>query len=68
MNKWALALWLTGIGWYIGLCIVLGAVAGLWLDSKFDTGPWLTFGGLTFGFLLALFGAYRMIRRAMKGM
>ncbi len=66
MKGWGLALRLLSIGWYIALCIVLGAFAGYWLDNKYDLGVWVIFVGLTLGLALALFGAYQMIRQAMK--
>ncbi len=61
MNRWQAALRLVGVGWYIGGCIVLGVIAGLWLDSKFHTEPWLVIVGLILGVFLAFYGVYRMI-------
>ncbi len=52
---------LMGVGWYIGVCIVLGVIAGLWLDNKFNTKPWLVIVGLILGVFLAFYGVYRMI-------
>ena len=49
------------MGWYIGVCIVLGVIAGLWLDNKFNTKPWLVIVGLILGVFLAFYGVYRMI-------
>lgn len=66
MNRWAAAFRLTGVGFYIAACILLGVFGGLWLDSKFDTEPWFTIGGLLFGLFLAVFGVYRMIRPLMN--
>ena len=62
MNNWLAALRLTGIGFYIAICILLGTGGGLWLDDKLDTGPWLLILGLVFGLLLSIFGVYRMLR------
>ena len=50
------------MGRYIGVCIVLGVLAGLWLDNKFNTKPWLVIAGLILGVFLAFYGVYRMIR------
>lgn len=50
-----------GIGWYIGGCIVLGVVGGLWLDNQFKTKPILVIVGLVVGIMVALYGTYRMI-------
>ncbi len=52
---------LVGVGWYIGVCIVLGVVAGLWLDNKFNTQPILVIVGLILGVIVAFYGVYRMI-------
>ena len=66
VSKWAVVLRFTGIGWYIGLCIALGAVGGIWLDGKFATEPWLTIIGLIAGVFVAFFGMYRMLEPAIK--
>ena len=57
---------LVGIGWYIPLCLVLGAFAGYKLDEKFDTSPWLAFVGLTVGLVIALVGVYLMVLPLLK--
>jgi F0F1-type ATP synthase assembly protein I len=59
MNKWLPALRVTGIGFYIATCIVGGALIGWWLGDK---RPLYTIIGLLAGLVLALYGAYRMIR------
>jgi ATP synthase protein I len=61
MRRWAAAMRLIGVGWYIGSCIVLGVVGGLWLDNKFSTRPILAIVGLILGIVLALYGVYRML-------
>jgi hypothetical protein len=66
MNRREVALRLIGVGWYVGLCITLGTAAGLWLDSKFATLPWLTLIGVGLGTFVAFFGLYRMILPAVK--
>ena len=37
---------LLGIGWYVGLCIAVGAVAGLWGDRALGLSPLLTLLGI----------------------
>jgi uncharacterized membrane protein YfcA len=60
MGRWRAALRLIGVGWYIAVCIILGAVAGLWLDSKLDTSLfWII--GLILGIVIAFYGVYRML-------
>jgi len=61
MKRWEAALRLVGVGWYIGICIVLGVLGGLWLDDKFDTTPILVIVGLILGIIIAMYGVYRMV-------
>ena len=61
MSRWETALRVVGVGWYIGICIVLGVWGGLWLDSKLNTRPILVIVGLILGIVVAFYGAYRMI-------
>ncbi len=56
-----MALRLVGMGWYVGICIVLGVVGGLWLDKKFNTEPTLVIVGLISGVVIAFYGVYHMI-------
>ena len=65
MDRWAAALRLTGIGFYIAACILIGVFAGLWLDDKLNTGPLFIILGLLLGLGLAIIGVYRMIRPLM---
>ncbi len=59
MNKWVPALRVTGIGFYIATCIAGGTLAGWWLGDKRAV---YTIIGLLAGLVLAVYGAYRMIR------
>jgi len=61
MFRWQAALRLIGVGWYVGGCIVLGVVGGLWLDKKFGTEPILVIVGLILGVIIAFYGVYRML-------
>ena len=61
MSRWEAAFKLVGLGWYVGTCIVLGVVGGLWLDNKFNTKPILVIVGLIVGIIIAFYGVYRMI-------
>jgi hypothetical protein len=47
---------LIGIGFYIGICIAVGAVGGRELDKLLDTGKLMTVSGLVLGVFLALYG------------
>ena len=44
----------------MGLSVVIGVLVGLWLDDRFDTGPWLLL--LFMGFGLA--AGFRAVMRA----
>jgi len=60
MGRWRAALKLVGVGWYVGICITLGLVAGHWFDSNLDTSLlWII--GLIFGIFMAFYGTYRML-------
>jgi ATP synthase protein I len=61
MNRWTAALRLTGVGFFIGISIVGGTFAGLWLDGKFNTSPIFILLGLFLGLVVAVYGVYRMI-------
>ncbi len=61
MRRWQSALRLIGIGWYVAGSILLGVLAGLWLDSKFDTKPLFVVAGLILGIIVAGYGVYRML-------
>ena len=52
---------LLGIGTYVALCIVLGTLAGRWLDGQFDTGNLLTVIGLFLGLVIAIYGALQQL-------
>ena len=61
MSRWAAALRLTGVGFFIGGSIVLGVIAGLWLDSRLNTSPILVLVGLFLGIVVAFWGVYQML-------
>jgi F0F1-type ATP synthase assembly protein I len=61
MSRWVAALRLVGVGFFIGGSILLGVLAGLWLDSKFNTSPILVFIGLFLGIVVAFWGVYQML-------
>ena len=66
MSRWTVALRLVGVGFFIGSSIVLGVVAGLWLDDQLNTSPTLGVVGLFLGILVAFYGVYRMLIPLMK--
>lgn len=62
MSRWVAALRLTGVGFFIGGCIVLGVLGGRWLDGKFSSGPVWTIVGLVLGIVVAFHGVYNMLQ------
>lgn len=61
MRQWQAALRLIGVGWYVAGSILLGVLAGLWLDNKFDTKPLFVAAGLILGIIVAGYGVYQML-------
>ena len=67
MNWWAVALRLTGLGWYIALCIVGGVLGGLGLDKLVGTLPLFTLVGTVLGSVVAFWGVYKMVLPVIYG-
>ena len=67
MNLMALALRLTGLGWYVAICIVVGVVGGLGLDKLVGTLPLFTLLGTGLGSIAAFWGLYKMIQPVLSG-
>lgn len=65
MNRWVEVLRLSGVGFYIGGCIVGGVYLGVWLDKKVDISPVFTLLGLGLGLFAAFYGTYRMLLPAL---
>jgi len=65
-KEWIRPLWfLTTIGWYVALSIVIPAGIGYWLDQpdQLGTHPLLTLIGFGLGTIAAFYGLYQMLRR-----
>ena len=56
-----------GLGWYVAASILLGTLAGFWLDQKIDSITFPLFGllGLLIGMIASFYGIYLM--RIKKG-
>lgn len=61
MPWWALALRLSGLGWYMAVCILAGVGVGVLLDRWIGSGFVFLLAGVLFGTILAFFGVYRMV-------
>ncbi len=57
---------LVGMGWYIATCLVLGILAGIWLDQALHLAPVFMLIGLAVGLGLAFMGMYRMLVNVVK--
>ncbi len=68
MPQWVIiALRLTGLGWYVAACIVLGVVGGVWLGQLTGQVALLTLTGTVLGSIIAFYGVYRMVLPAIYG-
>jgi hypothetical protein len=67
MPWWVLALRLTGLGWYIAICVVVGVLGGLGLDKLLDTLPIFTLVGTVLGSIVAFWGVYKMVLPILYG-
>lgn len=63
MQFLATAAWFAGMGWAIAISIVLGVIAGNWLDGRTATHPLFLLLGLVIGLALGLYSAGRMLVR-----
>lgn len=61
MKRRVAVLRMIGVGWFVGLSILLGVLGGLWLDGKFGTKPILVIVGLILGVVVAFYGVYQML-------
>ena len=62
MEKWALAFRVTGLGWYVVACVLVGVLGGLWLDDMAGTKVLFTLLGVLFGTVAAFYGLYKMVK------
>ena len=67
MAWWGVALRLTGLGWYVAACVVLGVVGGLALDRLVGTRAVFTLIGTVLGSVAAFWGVYKMILPVLYG-
>jgi F0F1-type ATP synthase assembly protein I len=49
------------IGLPFGVLVSSGALAGIWLDRRFDTAPWLTVTGVVVGAIGAFVNLVRVV-------
>jgi F0F1-type ATP synthase assembly protein I len=61
MSRWAAALRLVGVGFFVVGSILMGVLGGRWLDTRFNTEPLWILVGLFLGVAAAFYGVYRML-------
>jgi F0F1-type ATP synthase assembly protein I len=61
MPWWVLALRLSGLGFYIALCIVGGIVAGVLVDRALGSKVIFLLVGLMLGCASGFYGTYKMV-------
>ena len=66
MDRRLLALRLTGLGWYVATCIIIGVVGGVFLDKALGLKPLFTLLGILFGITSAFYGLFKMIQPLIK--
>ena len=66
MPRWVAAARLLGVGFFIGGCMVLGVLGGLWIDNKLSTEPVFIIVGLILGIIVAFYGVYQMLLPLLK--
>ena len=59
---------LVGIGWYVAICIGLGAIVGVWADKTLGTSPILSVLGTLVGVATSVLGMARMLTAVLKHM
>ena len=65
MLTWIIALRLVGIGWFLAASVIIGIVAGLWLDKWLGTKIIFTLLGVLLGTTVAFYGLYQMVKPLM---
>lgn len=66
-SRWAVVLRLTGLGWYVAACVVIGVAGGLFLDRLLGTVILFTLLGILLGSLVAFWGVYKMVLPMLYG-
>ena len=61
-EPWTIVMRLTGIGWYVATCIVIGVVGGRELDNLTGTKPLFILLGIVLGCVVAFWGFYKMVQ------
>ena len=55
---------MSSVGLEMGIAVILGLLAGMWLDKHFGTTPWLMILFTMFGLAAGIKGVFRAVREA----
>lgn len=61
-DTWLIALRLTGLGWYVATCIIVGVLGGIGLDQLLGTKILFFLLGTVLGVVIAFWGLYKMVQ------
>ncbi len=53
----------SSIGFTVAFSIFIGVAIGVWLDRKFETGPWLTLLFTVFGIIAGFRNYFRYMKK-----
>ena len=65
-GAWLIALRMTGLGWYVAACVVIGVAGGFWIDKLLGTTPLFIILGTILGSATAFWGLYKMVQPLLK--
>jgi len=54
----------SSVGLEFSVSIILTLFAGMWLDTRYGTGPWLMIAGVILGFAVGMRGVWRHVAAA----
>lgn len=55
---------MSSVGLEMGIAVILGLLAGRWLDGQYGTGPWLMLLFTALGMAAGFKGVFRALREA----
>jgi F0F1-type ATP synthase assembly protein I len=55
---------MSSVGLEMGIAVILGLLAGRWLDDRAGTEPWLMLAGIGVGMAAGFKGLHRVLRQA----
>lgn len=58
------ALSASSVGLELGIAVIVGLLGGMWLDSRFETKPWLMLVFMVFGLVAGFRNVLRAVERA----